>query len=45
MFRDDGTRRIAENALVAITLMIVESKPAEKTPSTSWSRTVTHLIA
>jgi death-on-curing family protein len=42
MFRDDGTRRIAENALVAITLMIAESKPAEKN---TICQLVTHLIA
>jgi hypothetical protein len=28
--RDDGTRRIADNALVAITLLIAVSEPAEK---------------
>ena len=42
MFRDDGTRRIAENALVAITLMIAESKPTEKD---TICQLVTHLIA
>ena len=42
MFRDDGTRRIAENALVAITLMIAESKPTEKN---TICQLVTHLIA
>ncbi|MCL1920014.1 MAG: virulence protein RhuM/Fic/DOC family protein [Kiritimatiellaeota bacterium] len=42
MFREDGTRRIAENALVAITLMIAESKPAEKE---TICQLVTHLIA
>ena len=30
LFRKDGTKRIADNALVAITLMIAESKPKEK---------------
>jgi len=42
MFREDGTRRIAENALVAITLMIAESKPSEKQ---TICQLVTHLIA
>jgi prophage maintenance system killer protein len=42
MFREDGTRRIAENALVAITLMIAESKPVEKQ---TICQLVTHLIA
>jgi len=41
MFREDGTRRIAENALVAITLMIAESKPAEKN---TICQLVAHLI-
>jgi prophage maintenance system killer protein len=30
LYRADGTRRLADNALVALTLMIAESKPAEK---------------
>ena len=30
LYRDDGLKRIADNALVAITLMIAESDPAEK---------------
>jgi len=30
LYRDDGSQRIANNALVAITLMIAESKPEEK---------------
>jgi prophage maintenance system killer protein len=30
LYRTDGSKRIADNALVAITLMIAESKPAEK---------------
>ena len=42
MFREDGTRRIAENALVAITLMIAESNPSEKG---TICQLVTHLIA
>lgn len=42
MFREDGIRRIAENALVAITLMIAESKPSEKE---TICQLVTHLIA
>jgi prophage maintenance system killer protein len=30
LYRPDGTKRIADNALVALTLMIAESKPTEK---------------
>ena len=30
LYRKDGTKRIADNALVAFTLMIAESKPADK---------------
>jgi prophage maintenance system killer protein len=30
LYRPDGSKRIADNALVAITLMIAESKPVEK---------------
>jgi len=30
LYKDDGSQRIANNALVAITLMIAESKPSEK---------------
>lgn len=30
LYRGDGTKRIADNALVALTLMIAESKPEEK---------------
>ena len=30
LYRADGTKRIADNALVAMTLMIAESNPAEK---------------
>jgi len=30
LYREDGSKRIAENALVALTLMIAESKPDEK---------------
>ncbi|WP_074243202.1 virulence protein RhuM/Fic/DOC family protein [Chitinophaga niabensis] len=30
LYRHDGTKRIADNALVALTLMIAESKPDEK---------------
>jgi len=29
-YREDGSKRIADNALVALTLMIAESKPDEK---------------
>ncbi|WP_343702329.1 Fic family protein [Chitinophaga sp.] len=30
LYRQDGSKRIADNALVALTLMIAESKPEEK---------------
>jgi prophage maintenance system killer protein len=30
LYRKDGAKRIADNALVAITLMIAESDPADK---------------
>jgi prophage maintenance system killer protein len=30
LYRQDGSKRIADNALVALTLMIAESKPDEK---------------
>ena len=30
LYRKDGSKRIADNALVALTLMIAESKPDEK---------------
>jgi prophage maintenance system killer protein len=30
LYKEDGTKRIADNALVALTLMIAESKPNEK---------------
>ncbi|MBN9298569.1 MAG: virulence protein RhuM/Fic/DOC family protein [Filimonas sp.] len=30
LYKEDGAKRIANNALVALTLMIAESKPAEK---------------
>jgi prophage maintenance system killer protein len=30
LYRKDGAKRIADNALVAMTLMIAESKPDEK---------------
>jgi len=30
LYREDGSKRIADNALVAITLMIAESNPADK---------------
>jgi prophage maintenance system killer protein len=30
LYRSDGTKKIADNALVALTLMIAESKPEEK---------------
>jgi prophage maintenance system killer protein len=30
LYKADGSKRIADNALVALTLMIAESKPEEK---------------
>ena len=30
LYRPDGTKRIADNALVAMTLVIAESRPADK---------------
>lgn len=30
LYRPDGTKKIADNALVALTLMIAESRPDEK---------------
>lgn len=30
LYRSDGSKKIADNALVALTLMIAESKPDEK---------------
>jgi prophage maintenance system killer protein len=30
LYREDGSKRLADNALVALTLLIAESKPAEK---------------
>lgn len=30
LYRKDGTKQLADNALVALTLLIAESKPAEK---------------
>jgi hypothetical protein len=30
LYRQDGSKKIADNALVALTLMIAESKPDEK---------------
>lgn len=35
LYREDGTKRIADNALVAMTLLIAESQPADKTIITS----------
>jgi len=35
LYRDDGTKRIADNALVAMTLLIAESRPADKSIITS----------
>lgn len=42
IYDDDGQKRIADNALVAMTLMIAESKPKEKDVITAM---VTNLIA
>ena len=41
LYREDGSQRIANNALVAITLMIAESKPKEKEVITTM---ITNLI-
>ncbi len=41
LYREDGSKRIADNALVALTLMIAESKPNEKDIMT---RVVVNLI-
>jgi prophage maintenance system killer protein/prophage antirepressor-like protein len=41
LYREDGTRRIADNALVAITLMVAESRPQEKDTMT---RLIVNLI-
>jgi len=30
LYRKDGSKRLADNALVALTLLIAESKPEEK---------------
>ncbi|WP_202985204.1 hypothetical protein [Mucilaginibacter inviolabilis] len=30
LYREDGSNRIADNAIVALTLMIAESRPEEK---------------
>jgi hypothetical protein len=30
LYKPDGSKKIADNALVALTLMIAESKPEEK---------------
>ncbi|UOQ82373.1 MULTISPECIES: hypothetical protein [Hymenobacter] len=30
LYKPDGSRRLADNARVALTLMIVESKPTDK---------------
>lgn len=30
LYREDGSKRLADNTLVALTLMIAESKPDEK---------------
>jgi len=30
LYRSDGSKRLADNALVALTLLIAESKPDEK---------------
>jgi prophage maintenance system killer protein len=41
LYRSDGTKRIADNALVAMTLLIAESQPQEKDLLT---RVLVHLI-
>jgi len=41
LYRSDGTKRIADNALVAMTLLIAESRPQEKDLLT---RVLVHLI-
>ena len=41
LYRADGSKRIADNALVAMTLLIAESRPAEKDVLT---RVVVNLI-
>ena len=30
LYKEDGSKRVADNALVALTLMIAESKPSER---------------
>ncbi|MFH1622058.1 MAG: cytochrome C biogenesis protein CycH, partial [Candidatus Omnitrophota bacterium] len=30
LYKEDGTKRLADNALVALTLMIAESQPSER---------------
>jgi hypothetical protein len=37
LYRNDGTKRLSDNALVALTLMIAESKPDER-------ETITKLV-
>ncbi|MBU1208289.1 MAG: hypothetical protein KKH04_15395 [Proteobacteria bacterium] len=41
LYHSDGTKRIADNALVAMTLLIAESRPQEKDLLT---RVLSHLI-
>jgi len=41
LYRSDGAKRIADNALVAMTLLIAESRPQEKDLLT---RVLVHLI-
>jgi len=41
LYRADGTKRIAENALVAMTLLIAECNPADKE---ILARVVTNLL-
>jgi prophage maintenance system killer protein len=41
LYRNDGTKRIADNALVAMTLLIAESRPEEKDVMT---RVIVNLI-
>ena len=41
LYREDGSKRIADNALVAMTLLIAESRPEEKNVMT---RVIVNLI-
>jgi prophage maintenance system killer protein len=41
LYRTDGSKRLGDNALVAMTLLIAESKPAEKV---ALAKVVTNLL-